>query len=111
MNLCTEEQNLSNVLPPEESAESTCSCTTQVLETNTERKRLLLLLCVKVEDTCLLLYIKSSQLYPLFDYFMDTAHSYDCAILLIHQLKQFIFLKKTKDVCMKEYGNKYIFVQ
>lgn len=69
MNLCTEEQNLSYVLLPDESAESVCSCTTQVLEINTEWKRdnyFLLLLCINLEDALLLLFYPIiTQLYPL----------------------------------------------
>lgn len=79
----------------------------------TEWKRddcLRLLLCLNLEESRLLLYIQSSHSFTYSEYSVDTVHSHDCALLLIHPFQQFIFLeKKKKDVCMKDYGNKYIF--
>lgn len=68
MNLCTEGQNLSDVLLPDEGAENACSCSTQVLETNAEWKikiTVVFMILCNLKDSPIALYPIISQLYPL----------------------------------------------
>lgn len=96
MNLCTEEQNLSNVLLTDESFERACSCTTQVLDINTEWNRddyFLLLLCVNLEDALLSFLSNHQTALPILNYLVDTVHSHDSAL---HSSISSLFFQKKK---------------
>lgn len=94
---CTEEQNLSNVLVPDESAESARSSYNSGAgdQYRVEERRLVAVIVCQPwrPPLSVALYPITTKLCPLSDYLVDAVHSYGSALVLIHPFKQFIFLE------------------